>query len=130
MELLPTQNKLLRLAHKVALTSTYGRFRVGAIIARKGNVISVGTNRKKTHPIQKRFSRHQHLSPFLHAEVHAITLANAGDLEGSDVYVARALSDGSPGSSRPCSGCLEALRHYGVKNMFYCMHGDWYKEAV
>ena len=121
---------LANVATKLALTSEYGKFRLGAIIAQKNKIVSLGTNNKKSHPIQKKFSHRPHLSSWRHAEIHAISLANAGDLEGADVYVARALADGSLGSSRPCEGCCRALKHFGLRNMIYWEDGKWIKESV
>jgi tRNA(Arg) A34 adenosine deaminase TadA len=122
--------KLFRDATKLALTSPYGRFKLGAIIAKKRQIISMGTNRKKTHPIQARFSSRPFLNDWLHAETHSISLANAGDLIGSEIYVARITQDGTVANSRPCPGCLNALSHYGIQKMFYFQDGHYHKEEI
>lgn len=115
---------------KLANTSVYGKFRVGAIIAQRKAIIAMGTNNKKSHPLQAKFSSRPHLQAWMHAEVHALSLGRAGDLEGADAYVARVLADGSPANSRPCSGCSRALRHFGIKRVFYCSDGKFYKEEL
>lgn len=121
---------LTRATMKLSLTSPYDKFPMGAIIARKNKIVSMGTNRWRTHPIQAKYQRYGHLRPNLHAEIHAITLANAGDLAGADVYIGRSLADGSPGTSRPCCGCLRALHDYGLCNMIFYENGQWTKEKV
>jgi tRNA(Arg) A34 adenosine deaminase TadA len=122
--------KLLLDASRLAQTSPYGRFRLGAIIARKKSVISYGVNSKRTHPLQHKFSSRPHISPWLHAEVHAISLARVGDLIDADIYVARIIQDGTIANSRPCEGCLRALHHYGISRMWYYDNGKFYKECL
>ena len=121
---------LLDTCHKLALTSPYGKFRVGAIIARKKKIISMGINQKKSHPLQARFSSRPHLEAWLHAEIHAITLAQPKELEGANIYIVRALKNDECATSKPCAGCMSALREYGFKNMFYCHNGKFYCEEV
>lgn len=121
---------LIQVAGKLALTSTYGRFKLGAIIARKNKIISMGTNSRKTHPLQQKYANRPHLEAWLHAEIHALTLARVGDLWGSDAYIARVTADGQMASSRPCEGCYRALADHGVKRIFYCDGGKFYKENM
>jgi deoxycytidylate deaminase len=117
-------------AYKLSLTSPYGRFRVGALIVQKKAIIAMGVNSKKTHTLQKRFARHDHLTPWLHAEVHSLTLSRPWEVEGSDIYVVRALKNGDYGNSKPCSGCHEALKFFGIKRMFYFEDGSFKRELV
>lgn len=122
--------RLLTETFKVAHTSPYGRFRVGSIIAQRKNILSYGVNQKKTHPIQAKFSCRKHVAAWLHAETHAISNAKAGDLIGSDCYVARVLMDGSWGNSRPCNGCMDALKYYGVRRTIYYCDGSFIRETI
>ena len=123
--------KLFTATVKLAHTSPYGRFRVGAIIAHRNSVVSMGVNQKKSHPLQARFSSRPHLKHcWLHAEIHAITLANTADILGADCYVARVLMDGQLGASRPCKGCSEALKHYGLNRMIYWCDGEIISENI
>lgn len=115
---------------KLAHTSPYGRFRVGSILAQRKNILSYGVNSKKSHPLQAKFSSRPHLQCWLHAEIHAITQAKAGDIVGSDCYVARVLMNGSWGTSKPCEGCRKALVHYGVRRAIYYEDGGFYREEL
>lgn len=124
------KTSLLETCHKLALTSPYDKFRVGAIIARKKKIISMGINQKKSHPLQAKFTHRPHLESWLHAEIHAITLSEEKDLAGSNIYVVRALKNGACATSKPCAGCMSALKEYGFKKMFYCHDGKFYCEEV
>lgn len=121
---------LLNEAFKLAHTSPYGRFRLGAIIAQRKSIVSYGVNQKKSHPLQAKYANRPHLQCWLHAEVHAISNAKAGDIINSDCYVARVLMDGSWGNSRPCEGCERALKDYGVKRVIYFCDGGFYREEL
>lgn len=120
----------MNLTYKVAQTSDYRRFRMGAIIARKNKILSVGTNSKKSHPIQAKFSCRPFNHAWRHCEVHAISLCKAGDLIGSDIYVGRILANDEWAASKPCSGCLKALIHYGIKGMYFFQDGKIYYDSV
>jgi pyrimidine deaminase RibD-like protein len=114
---------LIWTTQKLSLTSDYGRFRVGAIVARKNRILSFGTNSKKTHPLQAKFTNKPYLKAWRHAEIHALALCG-NDCLGSDVYVCRSLANGNMGNSRPCSGCMEALKHFGIARAFYVHDGN------
>lgn len=121
---------LLNEAYKLAHTSPYGRFRLGAILAQRKSIISYGVNQKKSHPLQHKYTIRPHLQCWLHAEIHAISNAKAGDIINSDCYVARVLMDGTWGNSRPCAGCERALKDYGVKRVIYYQDGGFYRETL
>lgn len=123
-------NYYLKTAHKLALTSTYGRFRLGAIAVKNNRIVSMGTNQKKSHPIQAKFTHRPHLESWLHAEIHCISLAKPKDIEGSYIYVSRVLKCDDPATSRPCPGCVDALKHYKVKGMYYFQDGNYYYEDL
>lgn len=124
------KNRLIEATIRLSETSPYGQFKLGALIAQKNTIISMGVNQKKTHSLQKRFQRYDHLKPHLHAEIHAISLARTGDLEGSDIYVARTMRSGGLGMSKPCIGCMEALRHFGIRRMVYYCDGSFIRETI
>ncbi len=128
--ILEKQPILMNDAKKLALTSPYGRFKVGAVFARRRHVISMGVNQQKTHPLQAKFTARPDLQSWLHAEISGIAMAVVEELLGCDVYVARVTKDGNLANSRPCTGCQSALRHYGVARMFYYQEGEFHCEEV
>lgn len=100
-----------------------GAGRLAASIWYKGDLLSIGINSLKSHPLQARFSTIPE-KIYLHAETSAISRAikDFRDIEGAVLYVAR-VKFGShswiPGNSRPCSGCISCALHFGVRMIFY-----------
>lgn len=86
----------------------------------RGRLVCRGRNLKKTHPLQARFCRNPD-AIFFHAEINCIVEAEKQDITiaGLQMYVVRALSDGSPGLAKPCSGCMGALHYFGVSEAIY-----------
>jgi deoxycytidylate deaminase len=123
-------NYLYNTAFKLAETSTYGRFRLGAIIAKKNKIVSMGTNQKKSHPLQAKYATRPHLEAWLHAEIHSLSLARVEDLLDADIYVSRILKNGTLGNSRPCSGCLKAIKDYGLRGMYFYEDDAVHYESV
>jgi deoxycytidylate deaminase len=102
--------------------------RHGAVIARRGVLISWGWNKNKTHPAAVVY-----YSNCIHAELAAILGVNKDDLPGMDIYVARRMrSKGEPlGMSRPCKQCMVMLREARIRRIYYTTHdGSWNMETV
>lgn len=102
---------------------------VGAVIVYCGMVVAVGYNRMdKTHPKAKtKFNT-------IHAEFDAIQKARArlspSKLASCHLYVYRETSNGEPALSRPCAGCLEAIKNAGITKIFYSVTGGFSKEDL
>lgn len=116
------------LCAKIAEKSTFGRFRMGAVIAKRKDVLGIGWNRDKTHPLALKYGSDR---PFgrIHAELDACLGVKPKDLEGASIYIVRLKVDGSQGLARPCMGCLNLLRYCGFKEMCYST-GNWGKTRV
>lgn len=96
--------------------------------------IAVGHNRKKSHPFQKRFGKHED-AIYLHAEIDVIknyienqatgiSRRSITDLSDCILYILRIKQDGRdgpmiPALAKPCSGCMRAISHFGIKNVIY-----------
>lgn len=80
----------------------------------------VGFNSRKTHPLAKRFGRHED-AICLHAEIDAIRncLRCGDDPEGGTMYVARVLKNGKPALAKPCEGCQRAIVAFGIRDVFW-----------
>jgi deoxycytidylate deaminase len=55
---------------------------------------------------------------------NALKVVDVGDLRKSTLYVARAkIQDTTPvcALSKPCSGCMKAIRFYGIKKVVYTL---------
>lgn len=91
------------------------KHRHGAVIVRKGRVISSGVNVRKNDPNICSFPL---IESGIHAEVAAIKKANTS-LEGATIYVARINKSGQPLFSKPCERCQAAIEKAGIKKVFY-----------
>jgi deoxycytidylate deaminase len=104
------------------------RQRMAAAVVLKNHVISVGINKRKTHPVQQKYSKHKE-AIWLHAEIDAIIGAlrhiSPEELSQCTMYVARVKRpDDNPnvfveGLAKPCEGCQHALEQFGIKKVYY-----------
>lgn len=114
--------KFFNLAKKLAESSDYEQHPMGAVIARGNKLISVGFNRKRTHPLSKtRFAN-------IHSELSAIINAR-GDTKGAEIYIYRETKDGKPALARPCIHCQALIREFGLKVSYYTSESGYVKES-
>jgi deoxycytidylate deaminase len=105
--------RCLELAKNVSKLSNH-RVRMGAVIVRNGNPISVGCNEKKTHPLNYSYANS------IHAEQKAIMNCSAGNIKGSTMIIYREHGrNRTPLLARPCQGCMKLLRESGIKRVIY-----------
>ena len=128
-------NKIIQTLGKVATdVLPVGRARIAAAIVIKNEIISIGTNQMKSHPLQAKFSRH-YQAIHIHAEIDAIAKAlkriDAKRLTQAELYVARVKIDNRGkamwGIAKPCAGCDGAIESFGLKKVIwtddgYCDH--------
>lgn len=103
-------------------------YRLMACIARRGRIISYGSNSLKSHPLQFKYGRVPDCI-FLHAEIaaikNALRVVEVDDLKNCTMYIARAKYDGSRrrksimGIAKPCEGCMRAILEFGIKRVYY-----------
>jgi deoxycytidylate deaminase len=126
--------KTLRLLEKVAETvPVIKSSRIASAIVIDGDVISLGVNSKKTHPLQARYSSEPE-SICLHAEIDAIKNAlrhiRPEDFRRSTIYVLRykfrdtSRKSSQWGLAKPCSGCARAIAAFGISKVVYTIDGD------
>jgi len=104
------------------------KMKLAASLVLRNEIISVGFNSDKSHPLQARFSKNPD-SIFKHAEVDCIINAlkhiDKEDLGNSTLYVYRVKRqhkgglDWVDGMSEPCPGCKKAIQHFGIKKVVY-----------
>ncbi len=96
--------------------------RMGAVLVLRNGDIFYGYNQQRSHPFQKQWAKHPE-AIFLHAEIDALIRAMKmvpdEMIVGSSIYIARVLKNGQPALAKPCSGCLGALIHFGVDNIWW-----------
>jgi deoxycytidylate deaminase len=111
-----------------AADDTHMRARLAAAVVIRNEIVSVGFNRRKTHPFQAKFRADEH-KVYLHAETDAINRAlkycSKEELKKATLYVARVkyIDNKSErmtwAQSKPCKGCQSAIIKYGLKSVIH-----------
>lgn len=98
-----------------------------AAVVHRGKIISVGLNKRKTHPLQKLFADRPERQ-FIHAEIDAISkIKRKYILQDCAVYVLRLSKGNRITNSEPCEGCKKALMFYNIKEIYWTRNenDDW-----
>lgn len=105
--------KFFDLAKKMSQFSTHPQFKIGCVIVRGNNILSLSANKLKSHPLAK--------TPYnqLHAEIGAILSNDKQTLKGSTAYTYRQHKDGTLAMAKPCIYCQAALVEIGIKRVFF-----------
>jgi len=107
---------MFRLAKNTSKHSEHRRHKMGAVVVVNGHPVSVGFNKAKTNPN----------APYvgLHAEVVALRNTGKKEMKGCSIFVYRKRKDGRIGMARPCEHCMEELKRFGVKWIYYSVD-EW-----
>lgn len=101
--------------------------RMAAIIVKRKKVLGRGMNSRRSHPLQKLFSKSD-LKISLHAEISAIIDAlrnnEEDELKGATIFVARVLKNGSRAKAKPCEICQRAIDAYGIRVVRWTEHEE------
>jgi deoxycytidylate deaminase len=112
-------NKLFEAAETV---TDCDQHRHAAAIVYKKQILSIGRNQLKTHPIMLKYQTDKY-KIYLHAEIDAIikTINQYGSdvLKRCDLYVMRLTGGGNIGMSKPCQGCQKAIDAFGIKGVYW-----------
>lgn len=131
-----TDYKYFDKAHQIATISDYKKTHVGCVAVYQGQVIGLGCNCNKTHPIQKKYNRYRKPSdsmlPKLHAEISCLNQIKHLDINFSKVklYIYRIRKNQPFGMARPCPSCMAAIRDLGVRNIFYTTNDGYAHEKL
>lgn len=116
--------KFFDLARKLSYKSDYNAHRLGAVIARGNEIVGVGFNKRKTHPLsQTRFNN-------IHAELSAILNSGEENLAGCSIYVYRETKTGQLAMARPCEHCMQLLKQVNISKVFYTTEMGFTKEII
>lgn len=124
-------------AKSVAEISDFYKTHIGCIAVYQGNIIGIGCNSNKTHPVQKYYNRYRNdncnsFIPKLHAEISCINSIRNLDINFSKVklYIYRIRKDQEYGLARPCPSCMAAIKDLGIKYIYYTTNdGFAYEET-
>lgn len=137
--------RFFELARQQASQSKFDRFHVGCVIVYKGHIIGRGANADKTHPLQKKYNKkrnfnHGGTKPIkhsVHAEIAALSsipypIQDNIDWSKVKVYTFRIAPGKSlgQGCSRPCDGCLAAIRDKGIRKIYYSTDDGYAAEEI
>lgn len=129
--------KIMELARRLAINNPgiKDRFKLTAILVYKRDIVSIGNNGLRTHPLQKKYGKNEE-AIFLHAEIDAIAQGlnhiSREELKASTLYVHR-VKRNSPikhkaewvdGLACPCDGCQGAIHAFGIKRVIYSTNID------
>lgn len=123
-------------AYQIATFSDYKKVHIGCIAVYQGQVIGIGYNCNKTHPIQQYYNKYRiqadNMLPKLHAEISCINQIKHLDINFSRVklYIYRIRNDQPFGMSRPCPSCMAAIKDLGIKNIYYTTNDGYAYEKL
>jgi tRNA(Arg) A34 adenosine deaminase TadA len=122
--------KMMEFARRIAMDNpgVKDKFKLAAVLTYKRDVISVGINTMRTHPMQKLYCKNP-LAIHLHAEIACISNAlshiNKNELRKSTLYIHRVKRKSSvscdyvDGLACPCEGCESAIVAFGIGRVIY-----------
>jgi deoxycytidylate deaminase len=127
-------------ARQAAQLSEFKRARIGCVAVYNNNIISVGINSYKTHPVQKMYDKYRtfHPSPgckahmhSLHAEIDCLVSIDDNNIDISkvDIYICRILKNGTTGLAAPCPACKQYLIDRGIKKVHYTTSDSYIEET-
>lgn len=115
-----TNNDLfyIRMATKMAGNLTHMlRNKHAAILVERKKIISIGVNKTKSSPMQKKYARLPNLN-FIHAEIDCLKNASIDNPKHVTLYVVQN-RNGKLEESCPCSGCEGAIRHANIHRVVH-----------
>lgn len=130
------KKKYWNILEKVAIASDpVGRARLAACLVYKNELISIGTNKYKTHPFAKKFRKNDN-AQCLHAEIDAIKnalrIVDVDFLTKCTMYVLRVKHPDHDhrkfvhGLAKPCSGCQQAIDTFDLKKVYFTTDDGYY----
>lgn len=122
----PLIRRVTKEAKCIRAESDYDRYQISAVIFDKRKVISTGTNMRKTAPVQcfyNKYRKIQCLRGWSHAEINALgrlkRLGTKVDPKNLAILVYREYKNGVVALARPCPACEQALRDFGITDIYY-----------
>jgi len=115
-------SRYFNVARKAALCSEQSDYKHGAVVVKGGSVINTSCNKNRLASFGSRFCKEHDGIPTLHAELGAILGLERSVTEGATLYVARVGKDGGFRLSKPCSMCTAAMKHVGIKRVYWTIN--------
>lgn len=135
-----TDYKYFTKARQIASVSDYCKFHIGCVAVYKNQIIGLGCNCNKTHPIQEKYKKYRELDisdgvwaiPKLHAEISCLNQIKHLDINFSKVklYIYRIRKDQPFGLARPCPSCMAAIKDLGIRDIYYTTNDGYSYERL
>ena len=109
-----------RVVEQLPVISTQRRFFViAATLDKRGRIIAIGENYRKTHPLMDHYSNLLHIphKQYLHAEVSALISSN--NIQPHSIVVVRVDKKGGVCLAKPCPICERAIADFKVAKTYY-----------
>jgi tRNA(Arg) A34 adenosine deaminase TadA len=116
------KKRFIDLATRVAENSAETGYRHGAILVRGNSVLNASCNKNAYSRFGERFRKRDKGDATHHAELGCILGLDRSITRGADVYVVRVGRSGNLLLSKPCDMCEAALRHVGVRRVYYSLN--------
>ena len=113
------KKRLVALAKRIAESSEAPDYKHGAVLVKGGTVLNASVNKNAHARFGKRFRRRDCGHTTHHAELGCVRGLDRSVTRGADIYVVRVGKGGDLRLSKPCDMCEAALRHVGVRRVFY-----------
>lgn len=111
----------IRMATKMAANITHMlRNKHAAILVERKKILSIGINKTKSSPMQKKFARLPHLN-FIHAEIDCLKNISIDNPKHVTLYVVQ-FRNGKLEESCPCDGCAGAIRHVKIHRVVHSIN--------
>lgn len=123
-------------ARQIAGISDFKKIHIGCVAVYQGQVIGLGCNANKTHPMQKFYNRYRqqpdNLLPKLHAEISCLNQIKHLNINFTKVklYIYRIRKDQPYGMARPCPSCMAAIKDLGIRNVYYTTDAGYAYEKL
>jgi deoxycytidylate deaminase len=120
----PRFGRFMEIARAISELSNYDKYRLGACVILKKQIIAKGFNKAKTHPVQKhynamRFDVSDKSRHYIHAETAALNQVKHLDLTGAELFVYHTGVNGEQKMARPCAACMKYAKQLGIKKIHY-----------
>jgi deoxycytidylate deaminase len=129
-------HKVMQFVRRLAIDNpgVRDRFKLSAALVIKRDIISIGNNMMRSHPVQKQYGKNNQ-AIYLHAEINAICNAlnhiNKDALKKATLYVYRVKKNAKvsntawvDGLACPCEGCTAAIHAFGINRVVHSTDTD------
>jgi deoxycytidylate deaminase len=112
------ENSYIRTLQNIAKNLNHGlRCKHASMLTVGNKIVSIGVNKAKSDPLQKRYSRLSHLT-WTHAEVDCLKGVEI-NLKRATLYVVRTDDNGTFMESCPCSGCRSLINELKIPRIVH-----------